>query len=74
MSSNTKSSVTLPSDEIRRVKRLKLRLKLRSNAEVVRTSLRLIEETVDREALRESFRAASLATRDATLQELSETG
>jgi len=72
MTSNTKSSITLPVEELRLVKRLRTRLKLRSNVEVVRTGLRLLDETTERESLREAFRQASLATRDAVNDELAE--
>ncbi len=72
MTSNAKSSVTLPVEELRLVKRLRSRLKLRSNVEVVRTGLRLLDETTERESLREAFRRASLATRDAMKDELAE--
>lgn len=72
MKSNTKSSITLPAAELRRVKRLKARLKLRSNVEIVRTGLRLLEESCDREALRESFRRASEATRASIREEIAE--
>lgn len=72
MTSNTKSSVTLPADELRRLKRLKARLKLKSNVDVVRAGLRLLEETTDRELLRDEFRRASLATREGLVQELEE--
>jgi len=36
MKANTKSSVTLPAEELRLVKSLKARLRLKSNVEVVR--------------------------------------
>ncbi len=72
MTSNTKSSVTLPADELQLLKRLKTRLKLKSNVDVVRAGLRLLEETTDRQALREEFRRASLATRAGLRDELDE--
>lgn len=72
MNSNVKSSITLPADDLRRVKRLKERLKLKSNVAVVRKGLRMLEEASDREALREEFRKASLATRRVLLEELNE--
>jgi hypothetical protein len=72
MKSNTKSSITLPAAELRRVQKLKRRLQLDSNVAVVREGLRLLEENLDREALREAYRKASLATRDSLRQELEE--
>lgn len=74
MKGNTsaKSSITLPAEEVRLVKRLKARLKLSSNVEVVRTGLRLLDDTTSREVLRNEFRRASLATREALAEELAE--
>jgi hypothetical protein len=72
MKGNTKSSITLPPAEFRRVRALKLRLKLKSNVDVVRQGLRLLEETTEREALREAYRKASLATRRGLRTELAE--
>ena len=68
MKSNTKSSVTLPPDEVRLVLALKSRLKLKSNVEVIRRGLRLLHETTERRALAEAYRAASHATRQSTMQ------
>ncbi len=70
MNSNTKSSITLPAEEFKLVRRLKSRLKLKSNVEVVRAGLRLLRETTEREALRDQFRAASQATREVTQAEM----
>ena len=72
MKFNTKSSVTLPPEEFRLVRRLRSRLKLKSNVEVVRAGLRLLAETTDRESLREQFRRASEATRESLRAELAE--
>jgi Arc/MetJ-type ribon-helix-helix transcriptional regulator len=72
MKANTKSSITLPPAEFRRVRVLKSRLKLKSNVEVVRQGLRLLEETTEREALRDAYRRASLATRRHGRAELAE--
>ena len=66
MKSNTKSSVTLPEDEIRLVRSLKSRLKLKSNVEVVRRGLQLLREKTERKALKEAYRTASVATRRST--------
>jgi Arc/MetJ-type ribon-helix-helix transcriptional regulator len=73
MQTNAPSSITLPREELPRVVRLRRRVGARSKVAVVRQALRLLEETVDRAALRQAFREASLATRgslDAELREL----
>jgi len=70
MKVNTKSSITLPAQEFRLVKSLKARLRLRSNVEVVRKGLLLLQQTTDRAALKEAYRKASLATRAATRAEV----
>jgi Arc/MetJ-type ribon-helix-helix transcriptional regulator len=70
MNSNTKSSITLPAEELKLVRRLKSRLRLKSNVDVVRAGLQLLRETTERESLREQFRDASRAARDATQAEL----
>jgi hypothetical protein len=72
MKSNTKSSITLPPDELKLVLSLQSRLKARSKVEVVRRGLRLLEETTNRERLREAYRRASRATRKSLAQELPE--
>ena len=72
MKPNTKSSITLPPSELRLVQALKARLKLKSNVEVVRRGLRLLQETTERRALREAYRAASRATRRSVMRELTE--
>ena len=70
MKSNTKSSITLPPEELRLVQTLKARLRLRTNVEVVRRGLKLLADTTERRALREAYRKASLAARGATLDEI----
>jgi len=70
MRSNTKSSITLPAEELRLVKSLKARLRLKSNVEVVRHGLRMLAASTERHALKEAYRKASLAARGATLTEV----
>lgn len=70
MKPNTKSSVTLPAEELQLVQALKTRLKLKSNVEVIRRGLRLLQESSERSALREAYRAASRATRNSTKEAL----
>jgi Arc/MetJ-type ribon-helix-helix transcriptional regulator len=72
MKSNAKSSVTLPPDELRLVQTLKSRLKLKTNVEVIRRGLRLLQETTERQALKDAYRSASRATRKSIDRELAE--
>lgn len=72
MKSNAKSSITLPAEEVRLVQSLKVRLKLKSNVEVVRRGLRLLQETTERRALRDAYREASRATRASLVREIEE--
>jgi hypothetical protein len=72
MRSNTKSSITLPPEELRIVLALQARLKARSKVEVVRRGLRLLRDVTEREALREAYRRASRATRASVSHELGE--
>ena len=72
MRSNTKSSITLPPEELRVVLALQSRLKARSKVEVVRRGLRLLRDATEREALREAYRRASRATRASVSRELRE--
>ena len=72
MKRNTKSSITLPPEELRLVLSLQAKLKAKSKVDVVRRGLRLLEEVTDRERLREAYRLASLATRGSLTEELKE--
>ena len=72
MKRNTKSSITLPAEELKLVVALQARLKARSKVEVVRRGLRLLNEVTDRESLREAYRRASGATRASLAHELRE--
>jgi Arc/MetJ-type ribon-helix-helix transcriptional regulator len=72
MRSNAKSSVTLPQEELKLVQSLKTRLKLKSNVDVIRRGLRLLQETTERRALQEAYRVASHATRRSTMKEIRE--
>lgn len=72
MKSNAKSSVTLPAEELELVMKLKRRLRVKSNVEVVRRGLRLLQETTDRAALRESYRQASDAVRKQNASDMKE--
>ena len=72
MKSNTKSSITLPPEELRIVVALQAKLKARSKVEVVRRGLRLLRDATERKALREAYRQASRATRASLSRELGE--
>ncbi len=72
MKPNTKSSITLPPEELRIVLALQAKLKARSKVEVVRRGLRLLRDVTEREALREAYRRASRATRASLARDLSE--
>lgn len=68
MKTNAKSSVTLPLEELKLVQSLKVRLKLKSNVEVIRRGLRLLQETTERRVLKEAYRVASQAARRSTVE------
>ncbi|HEY3233516.1 MAG TPA: hypothetical protein VGJ84_02300 [Polyangiaceae bacterium] len=72
MKSNTKSSITLPRDELRLVNELKKRLRARTKVEVVRRGLQLLKETTDRDALRAAYAEASRQVRSSSLAALAE--
>ncbi len=72
MKTNTKSSITLPPEELKLVVALQARLKAKSKVEVVRRGLRLLREVTDRESLRAAYRQASLASRATLSVELPE--
>ncbi len=72
MKMNTKSSITLPPEELKLVVALQAKLNAKSKVEVVRRGLRLLQESTDRDSLRDAYRRASLATRAALRSELEE--
>lgn len=67
-----KSSFTLPATEVSRVVRLKKKLGLRSNTEVVRRALSDLETSMDRIQLRKQFQEASSLVREANREDLRE--
>jgi Arc/MetJ-type ribon-helix-helix transcriptional regulator len=67
-----KSSFTLPAPEHAQVLRLRRLLKAPSNTEVIRRSLRLLEDSISREELRRQFREASARVRSSTLEAVQE--
>ena len=74
MKSNTagKSSFTLAPAEHAQVLRLKRMLKARSNAEVIRRSLAMLEESLSRDELRRQFREAAERVRASTREVIEE--
>ncbi len=72
MKKNTKSSITLPPEELKLVLSLQAKLHARSKVEVVRRGLRLLRDQTERESLRKQYREASLAMRKAVGAELEE--
>ena len=72
MKTNTKSSITLPPEELKLVVALQAKLRAKSKVEVVRRGLRLLKETTDRASLRDAYRSASRATRASLGHELAE--
>jgi hypothetical protein len=72
MRSNTKSSITLPANELALVEGLRKRLGAKSKVEVVRRGLQLLRDSVERDALRAQYADASRRVRKATLAELPE--
>ena len=72
MKSNTKSSVTLPYEELQLVNRLKKRLGAKTNVEVIRRGLHLLRDTTEREALRRAYARAARDVRATTESELAE--
>lgn len=72
MTSNTKSSVTLPASELKVLLTLKRRLGAKTNVEVIRRALQVLAETTDRAELRRGYAKAADAVRQSTELELEE--
>ena len=72
MKRNTKSSVTLPADELKKVVYLRKTLGAKSNVEIIRRGLKLLTEQTDREQLRVAYREASKKSRETLKLELKE--
>jgi hypothetical protein len=69
MKSNTKSSITLPPDELSLVEALRVQLGAKSKVEVIRRGLALLKETLDRRRLKKAYADASHATQAAAAEE-----
>jgi hypothetical protein len=72
MKNNTKSSITLPPNELELVLKLMKTLKAKSKVEVIRKGLALLQEVTERKSLRAAFKKASEATRATLLDELAD--
>jgi hypothetical protein len=72
MTSNTKSSITLPPAELALVEGLRKRLRAKTKVEVVRRGLFMLRDSVDRDALRAQYAEASRKVRASTLEELAD--
>jgi len=72
MKQNTKSSITLPHEELLLVNSLKKRLGAKTKVEVIRRGLYLLRDTTEREALRRAYARAAQQVRDVTRTELEE--
>jgi hypothetical protein len=72
MKTNTKSSITLPANELALVEGLRKRLRAKSKVEVVRRGLLLLRDSVDREALRAKYAEASQKVRQSNAKEVME--
>jgi len=59
MKDQVKSSITLPAQELREVKRLKKRLGAKSYVEVIRRSISCLREDLDRQELRKGYQLAA---------------
>ena len=67
-----RSSITLSAEEVARIERLKRRLGAKTNIAVVRSALRLLESTTNRDELRRAYRDASNATRASLVGEMAD--
>jgi len=72
MKSNTKSSITLPKEELKLVEQLRAKLKAKSKVDVVRRGLKLLKDQTDRESLRRAYHQASQSVQDAMKSEIEE--
>ena len=72
MKANTKSSITLPRDELALVEGLRRRLGAKTKVEVVRRGLHMLRDSVEREALRTRYAEASKRVRKPAVAEIAE--
>lgn len=67
-----KSSITLLEHEYNMVQSLKKKLGIKSNVEVIRRGLEMLQESLLKETLMKQYADASLKVREQTLHELGE--
>jgi len=72
MTYNTKSSITLPPDELALVEGLRKKLRIKTKVEVVRRGLILLRDSVERDTLRAKYAEASRLVRESTRAEVAE--
>ena len=72
MKVNTKSSITLPADELKMVSILKKRMKIKTNVEVIRQGLFLLFQNTEKKLLQDQFTKASMMTRTHMKAELAD--
>jgi len=72
MKYNTKSSITLPKEELKLVEQLKAKLKAKSKVDIVRRGLKLLKEQTDRDSLKEAYKKASSITKKSLEKEMKE--
>jgi hypothetical protein len=68
MKTSTKSSITLPPNELSLVEALRVQLGAKSKVEVIRRGLALLKETLDRRRLKRAYAQASHATQAAAAE------
>lgn len=69
---SSKSSITLPPDELEIVNQLMKNLNAKSKVEVIRRALRLLQEATQRKQLKEQFARASLLVTQHNKEDLDE--
>lgn len=72
MKNNTKSSITLPPEELKLVIGLQKKLGAKSKVEVIRRGLKLLRDQTDRQSLRNAYREASAKIQKNYSQEMRE--
>jgi accessory colonization factor AcfC len=70
MKNNTKSSITLPPEELALVLELQKSLKAKSKVDVIRKGLQKLKESVDREHLKVQFSKAAILVKEGNKKEM----
>lgn len=69
-----KSSFTLARSEVPLVNKLRIRLKFKSNTQLIRFAIKSLNDRLDRDVLREEFVRASALVKESNAQEYDELG